>query len=78
MNKYFIYSKDQQSFSEYINSTIGKEYTPGRVLLDGEWKPFTQIAEDSSLRGYRYQDAEIVGYGNINNLDIVYPKSSYL
>lgn len=77
MIKYFIYSEEQKLFRIKLDKMIGKEYTPGKVFIDNEWREFTGIANDDSLRGFGYQDAVIVGNGNINKLNITYPKSSY-
>ena len=77
MIKYFIYSEEQKLFRVNFDSKIGKIYKPGRVFLDGKWREFTDIAPDDSLRGFRYQDAEVVGHGDISNIKIIYPRSSF-
>lgn len=77
MTKYFIYSEEQKLFRKNFDSKIGKFYHAGRVKIDGKWREFTDIAADDSLSGVKYQDAEVVGFGDINILELVYPKSSY-
>ena len=71
--KYFIYSKEHKTSNQLIAQEINKVYTPGKVLVSGSYKPFTEIIDTPESR---FSDAKIVVY--VDELSLInYTDPSY-
>lgn len=65
-NKYFMFSAAQMNERKQIEKKIGRNYTPGTVLVNGVYKPYTEIVDNP--KNCRYSDAIIVIAGDINKI----------
>lgn len=63
--RYFLYSRDQHKTRVEIEKTIGRTFVPGKVLINGQWKTFTEI---SSTPNNSFADATLVAEGYIEDM----------
>ena len=64
--KYFLYSRAQYDECTNAEANLGKTYIPGKVLVNGRWKPYTEISNTPSNN--RFADAVIVAQGYIEDM----------
>lgn len=65
-NVIFVFSSSQYKMRKETEKTIGKIYTPGVVLVNGNYKQFTEILSD--IKDSRFPDAQIVASGDIDKI----------
>lgn len=63
---YFLYSEDQFKMRTEIESSINMEFIPGRVLVMGDWKEFTQISDNPFST--MFADSKVVAEGYISKI----------
>ncbi len=63
--RYFLYSRDQHKMRVEIEKGIGKAFTPGKVLINGQWKLFTEISANPNNS---FADAKIVAQGYLEDM----------
>ena len=71
--RYFIYSKYQHDMRVQVDKNINKVFTPGKVLVRGNWVPYTTLTNDPDT--VNFPDAKIVIEGNINDINYQEPTS---
>lgn len=64
--RYFLYSQSQHKSRTEIEKGIGKTYVPGQILVNGRWKPYTEISITASNN--RFADAKLVASGYLEDL----------
>lgn len=64
---YFLYSSAQHKMRQQVEEQLGRKFIPGRVLVNGNWKTFTQIS--SSPSNIAYGDAKIVAKGYLDEMN---------
>lgn len=69
--KYFLYSREQVEFRKKIEAKMGRIYSPGYVIAGGAKKLYSEIS--AKPFSSRYSDANVVAYGNINEMVYVQP-----
>lgn len=69
--KYFLYSATQYKARVQIEKNMKKQYIPGKVLVRGQWKDYTEISNNPSNN--RFSDTIIITEGYIDNIN--YTKS---
>ena len=62
---YFICSATQHNLRETIDASIGKVFIPGEVLVNGQWKKYTQL---STSPNSTYSDAIIITKGYLDKI----------
>lgn len=63
---YFIFSSSQYRMKQDTMKTIGKEYNPGTVLVNGVYKQFTDIVDE--VDSTRYPDAIVITSGYLDSI----------
>lgn len=63
--RYFLYSRAQHSLREETDLKLGKTFKPGEVLVNGNWKQYTQISPSPSNQ---FSDSVIVAKGYLNEM----------
>lgn len=58
---YFLYSAEQFKLRTEVESKVNKKFIPGEVLVNGDWKEFTQIS--ASPTSPMFVDAKVVAEG---------------
>ena len=69
--KYFLYSEDQFNEKNTILSKMGKTFTPGIVVTNGQRVRYTQLSDKPSIP--RFIDTVIVAEGDINEFTFTEP-----
>lgn len=64
--RYFLYSRTQFSDRTKIESTIGMQYIPGRVIKNGRWRDFTELSENA--KSTKYPDSIVVAEGCLEDM----------
>ena len=64
--RYFLYSQAQEAMRIESENKVGKRFIPGKVLVNGDWKPFTQISE--SPENNMYADSKLVTKGYLDEI----------
>lgn len=64
--RYFLYSRTQYTDRTKIESTIGMQYIPGRVLKNGKWREFTELSQEP--KSNKYPDATVVTSGYLEDM----------
>ena len=67
--KFFMFSLSQMQMRKKVESTLGKNYEPGKVLVNGIYKQYTEIVDDPKLA--RYPDAIVVASGDIRRIKYI-------
>lgn len=70
--RYFLYSKEQHKTRTDVDKTINKIFNPGKVLVNGQWKSFTEISIKPSNS---YADTKIVTEGYLEDIKYKNPTS---
>lgn len=73
--RYFLYSAEQEATRKQIESSAGKKFNPGQVLVNGSWKPFTQMSKSSE--NTMFADSKIVAKGYIEDVQYKEPTSTW-
>lgn len=55
---YFVYSYEQYNIRKEVEDKLGKKYIPGKVMVDGMQKEYTDILDNLNFN--RYSDIKIV------------------
>lgn len=63
---YFLYSSAQHKMRNQIEERLGKKFIPGKVLVNGNWKQFTQISKTPDNK--MYGDAKLVAQGYLDSM----------
>lgn len=63
--RYFMYSVAQHKLREETEAKMGKVFIPGEVLINGQWKKFTQLSVSPNSV---YSDAVIVTKGYLDKI----------
>ena len=71
--RYFLYSAEQEATRKNIESNAGKKFVAGQVLVNGSWKPFTQMSKNSE--NTMFADSKIVAKGYIEDMQYKEPTS---
>lgn len=69
--KYFLYSASQYKARVQIEKNMKKQYIPGKVLINGQWKDYTEISNTPGNN--RFSDSIIVAEGELDKMN--YTKS---
>lgn len=64
--RYFLYSQAQETMRIETENRAGKQFILGKVLVNGVWKPFTQIS--TSAENVMYADSKLVTKGYLDEL----------
>lgn len=64
--RYFLYSQSQHKMRTEVEAKLNKEYTPGKVLVNGKWKLYTELS--TSPQNIKFADATIVASGNLEDM----------
>lgn len=64
---YFMYSETQELTRTEVESGLNKTFIPGKVLVYGQWKPFTCITKDPNSFSM-FPDIKIVAEGYRDNM----------
>lgn len=64
--KYFLFSSQQMKMKVEIEAKIGKKYRPGTVLVNGNYKQFTEISDTPNST--RFPDSIIVASGVLSEM----------
>lgn len=70
--RYFLFSQSQYKLREEAEERIGKQYVPGKVLINGRWKDYTEISSTPSNN--KFADAKIIAEGYLDDME--YKKST--
>ena len=62
--RYFLFSISQLKMRTEAEKTLGKQYVPGKVLVRGVWKEYTEISTTSFNN--KFADSKVVAEGNID------------
>ena len=73
--RYFLYSQSMEIMRKYAEDKIGKEFILGKVLVDGQYKSFTEIS--MSAENVSYADSVVVAKGNLDDMDYTLPTSKW-
>lgn len=63
---YFLYSSAQLKMRQQIENSMGRKFIPGKVLVGGFWKDFTQLSSTPS--NIAYADAKLVAKGYLDEM----------
>lgn len=63
--KYFLFSREQYEMRQKLEFNRNKEYIPGKVMINGRWKDYTEICESPYNR---YADSVLVAEGYIETM----------
>lgn len=69
----FVYSAEQKKEKDEIASKMGQTYMPGKIIVKGQKRLFTDIV--LSLDKFRYSDAKVVVEGDIRRLPHTAPRN---
>lgn len=73
--RYFLYSTSQHKLRTEVDLKIGKEYVPGKVLVNGKWKMFTELSSTASNN--RFADATVVTSGTLDSIKYTLPTTKW-
>lgn len=73
--RYFLYSAEQETLRKSIEEKVGKQFIVGTVMVNGEWKPFTQLSKTSDSD--MFADAKVVAKGYIEDIQYTEPTSRW-
>lgn len=73
--RYFLYSAEQEATRKQIENSAGKKFNPGSVLVNGSWKPFTQMSTQPN--NSMFADSKIVTKGYIEDMSYKEPTSTW-
>lgn len=63
---YFLYSDEQLRLRTEVESKLNKKFVPGEVLVNGDWKEFTQIS--TSPTSTMFVDTKVIAEGYIDKM----------
>lgn len=69
---YFLYSTSQLDIRTNTDATLGKQFVPGEVLINGSWKQYTQISEKPANQ---FSDTIIIAQGYTDEMKYTQSKS---
>lgn len=72
---YFLYSSSQHKMREEIENSLGKKFIPGQVLVNGNWKLYTQISKTSENPAYG--DAILITKGYLDSIKYTSPTNRW-
>lgn len=64
--KYFMFSVQQLNLRKDVEKQLGRTYRPGVVLVNGEYKQYTEILNDPKKS--RFSDATVVASGILDEM----------
>ena len=67
--RYFIFSQKQYQERSDAESKLGKRYIPGKVMVHGVYRDFTEISTSPS--NSRYADGKLVAEGYLDELKYI-------
>lgn len=67
--RYFLFSSSQMKLRQEVESKLGRIYSPSLVLVNGEYKQYTEIVDDPN--DSRFSDSIIVTYGDIRSIKYI-------
>ena len=73
--RYFIFSQKQYNERVDAKNKLGKQYIPGKVMVRGAYKDFTEISTSPS--NSRYADGKLVAEGYLDELRYIMNKSEW-
>lgn len=73
--RYFIFSQKQYNERVDAENKLGKQYIPGKVMVRGAYKDFTEISTSPS--NSRYADGKLVAEGYLDELRYIMNKSEW-
>lgn len=73
--RYFLYSAEQETLRKDIEDKVGKQFVVGEVMVNGTWKPFTQLSKTSDSD--MFADAKVVAKGYIEDMQYTEPSSKW-
>lgn len=73
--RYFIFSQKQYQERVDAENKLGKRYIPGKVMVHGVYKDFTEISATPS--NSRYADGKLITEGYLDELRYIMNKSEW-
>lgn len=73
--RYFLYSQAQYKERSETEKTLGRTYIPGKVLVNGRWKDYTEISTKPSNN--KYADAKLLIEGYLDSVNYKKPTSEW-
>lgn len=73
--RYFIFSQKQYQERVDAENKLGKRYIPGKVMVRGVYKDFTEISNSPS--NSRYADGKLITEGYLDELKYIMNKSEW-
>lgn len=73
--RYFIFSQKQYNERVDAENKLGKQYIPGKVMVRGAYKDFTEISTSPS--NSRYADGKLITEGYLDELKYIMNKSEW-
>ena len=64
--RYFLFSISQLKMRTEAEKTLGKQYIPGKVLVKGVWKDYTEISTSSFNN--KFADSKVVAEVDIDTM----------
>lgn len=73
--RYFLYSQAMEVMRTELEARVNKLFIPGKVLVNGDWKPFTQLS--TSAENNAYADSKLVTKGYTDEIQYVMPTTKW-
>lgn len=73
--RYFIFSQKQYQERSDAEEKLGRRYIPGKVMVHGLYKDFTEISTSPS--NPRYADGKLLAEGYLDQIKYVMNKSEW-
>ncbi len=67
--KFFMFSSSQMKMRKEVEAKLGKVYNPSLVLVNGEYKQYTEMVNDP--KNARFSDSIIVTSGDIRHIKYI-------
>lgn len=67
--KFFMFSSSQMKMRKEVEAKLGKTYTPSLVLVNGEYKQYTEMVNDP--KNVRFADSILVTSGDIRHIKYI-------
>lgn len=73
--RYFLYSQTLEKNRSEAEAKLSKVFVPGKILVNGDWQPFTNIS--STPDNIMYPDMKIVAKGYLDELKFIEPTTAW-
>ena len=72
---YFLFSRDQYNLRLQTEQKLGKLYVPGKVLVRGQWRDYTEISNTWSNN--KFADAKLVAEVYLDSIQYTQSTSNW-